>query len=667
MSKIISADSHYLNVNGKVEAIPDYILNRSMEAPLCSVIIPSYNYGDYLRETVASVLSQTFSSLEVIIVDDGSTDPYTVEVVKSYIANPRVQVLFRHNVGLAGARNSGIGIARGKYICCLDSDDLLMPTYIEQCIFELESYENVGFVYSWAQLFGDENFVWETRDFDIDVAKKENLTSVCAVYRKTDWMLVGGYGPKILGGIEDWEFWLRLAQLGRCGKVIPTPLFLYRKHGKTMWHETKAKREKLMEHIRDRNFALYNDISWIKEIKKYTLIAVVSDYPKKIAQFISNIQPEKKKKSLLVVLPWLQLGGAEILMLDILKGLSTYYVFTIVTTLPDNHPIRDGFLKITNDIFHYPGKYGDKDDVTHFTHFLNYLIASRQIEIILGSGTWHFYESLPAIKSQNPSIPVFDLLHNNASGHFISSMKYNQFIERHICVSDKIKETLLENNVEENKIAVVRNGIDHKNIFYPRSNARDQIKSEFGIPLHRPVVGFVGRASEEKRPFLFLKLLMQLSQSENIFGVFVGEGPLAVEIKNQINALGLSQRMIYRDAFSRDDLWKIYEVCDVLVNVSEIEGMPLTVLEAFATGCPVAAMQVGHLEAIINDDENGILVAKDDFDALTNRLLALLQDKEKLSAMRNKAVNYFSQSDFTLEKMVSRYKKILQGELSEIV
>src|SRR3990167_2309966 len=182
----------------------------------------------------------------------------------------RVQVLFRHNVGLAGARNSGVGIARGKYICCIDSDDLLQLSYLEQCIFELESHDNIGFVYSWAQLFGDENSIWETCDFNIDVAKKENHTAVCAVYRKSDWMLVGGYGPKILGGLEDWEFWLRLGQLGRCGKVIPVPLFLYRKHGKTMWHETVAKREQLMEHIRDRNPALYTNKRLFKKIKKYS-------------------------------------------------------------------------------------------------------------------------------------------------------------------------------------------------------------------------------------------------------------------------------------------------------------------------------------------------------------------------------------------------------------
>ncbi|OGT42621.1 MAG: hypothetical protein A3F13_09430 [Gammaproteobacteria bacterium RIFCSPHIGHO2_12_FULL_40_19] len=667
MSKIINADSQFLNANAKIESIPDFVLSRNVEWPLCSVVIPSYNYGDYLRETIDSILAQTFSSLEVVIVDDGSTDLYTREVVQSYIGIPRVQVLLKNNGGLAAARNSGIAIARGKYICCLDSDDLLAPSYIEQCIFELESHENVGFVYSWVQLFGDESFVWETRDFNIDVAKKENLTSVCAVYRKSDWMLVGGYGPKILGGLEDWEFWLRLSQLGRCGKAIPVPLFLYRKHGKTMWDETAAKREKLMDHIRDRNPGLYTNKRFLKKLTKYISKPSAHYFPSRLAKVIAEDRGNKQKKTLLVVLPWLQLGGAEILMLDILKGLSQEYDFTIVTTLSDTHGLYEGFRQITNTIFHYPGKYNDAKDAIQFSLFLRYLIESRQVDTILGSGTWHFYESLRDIKSHYPSIHIFDLLHNNASGHFISSVKYDAFIERHICVSDKVKESLVENRVCEDKITAICNGIDNKHIFYPRPDVRDQLKAEFDIPLNRPVVGFVGRASEEKRPFLFLELISKLSETQDVFSVFLGKGPLLTEVKNKIIELGLSERMICMDAMPREALWKVYEVCDVLVNVSAIEGMPLTALEAFATGCPVAAMQVGHLEAVIKDGENGILVAKDDFDTLIHKLSTLLRNTQQLSVMRDNAVKYFSESSYTLEKMVSQYKKILQGEFSEVI
>ena len=665
MSQTINAETHFLAANGEIESIPSFVSNRNADAPLCSVIIPSYNYGKYLRETVESVLSQTLSSLELIIVDDGSTDSYTLEVVQSFVGTPRVHVLFRHNVGLAGARNSGIGIARGKYICCIDSDDLLQPSYLEQCIFELESHDNVGFVYAWAQLFGDEHSIWETRDFNIDIAKKENHTAVCSVYRKSDWMLVGGYGPKILGGLEDWEFWLRLGQLGRCGKVIPVPLFLYRKHGKTMWHETAAKCEQLMEHIRDRNPALYTNKRLFKKIKKYSSKSGHDFFPIALANIISKNNAIAVKKKLLVVLPWFKQGGAEILMLDILKGLSLYFHFTIVTTLPDLHPMQDSFSEVSQDIFYYPGKYGNKKDANHCAHFLSYLIETRHIDTVLGSGTWHFYESLSTIKSRYSSITIFDLLHNDASGHFISSVKYNAFIDQHICVSDKIKNSLVKNNIDEKKITSIRNGIDHKNIFYPRKDARKSLRKAFGIPENRPVIGFVGRASTEKRPLLFLKLLAKLSTAENAFGVFVGEGPLVDTIKDHIFELKLCNHIIFIEKMDRQDLWKIYEVCDILVNVSEIEGMPLTVLEAFATGCPVAAMQVGQLEAIINDGDNGILVAKDDFETLTHKLSALIRDTHQLSLLREKAANYFRQSGFTLEMMIEQYKKILLGKSND--
>jgi glycosyltransferase involved in cell wall biosynthesis len=662
MFKEINADLEFLSVSGEIQRIPDYVKSGYVEEPFCSVVIPSYNYGKYLPETVHSILSQTFQSLEVIIVDDGSTDMMTRAVVQSYIGMPRVQVIFKHNEGLAAARNTGIAIARGKYICCLDSDDLLDPTYLERCIFELESHDNVGFVYSWAQLFGDEDYVWETRDFDIEVAKKENLTAVCGVYRKSDWMLLGGYGPKMLGGLEDWDFWLRLAQLGRCGKVIPFPLFYYRKHGATMWHETAAKQEALMVHIRDRNKALYCSPSWVKKIKQYSSQVSPIYFPDALTKRVIKNNVNKEKKSLLVILPWLQLGGAEILMSDILKGLSEKYAITILTSLFDSHEIRDRFTGITKDIFHYPGNRNvDPQDLRQFNCLMRYLIETRSVEIILGSGTAHYCLALPELKQYYPQIRFYNLLHNDASAHFHYAIQYDQFIDCHICVSEKIKSALVSHRIDDSKVAYIPNGIDHADIFYPRHYLREMLRSEFNIPEGYSVVGFVGRASEEKRPFLFLELISALLCTHSVRGLFVGKGELGTAIQNKIKDSNLEEAVIYIDAIPRSELWKVFQVCDVLVNVSEIEGMPLTVLEALATGCPVAAMEVGHLEKIIVDNKNGILVEKDNFHALIKRVSQLLSDKNQLAAMRDIAVNYIMQSDFTLNKMTHQYDKILQG------
>jgi hypothetical protein len=107
------------------------------DRPLVTVVIPSFNYGRFLGEAVDSVLAQTFTNIEVIVVEGGSTDPESRRVACA-LDRPRVRIVEQHEPHLVGAnRNFGICHARGKYVCCLDADDLLAPTYIEKAVFLL--------------------------------------------------------------------------------------------------------------------------------------------------------------------------------------------------------------------------------------------------------------------------------------------------------------------------------------------------------------------------------------------------------------------------------------------------------------------------------------------------------------------------------------------------
>src|SRR5437879_507126 len=96
--------------------------------PVVSVIIPCFNQGATLDEAVASVLNQTFTDFEIVIVNDGSTDPFTSELLANY-HRPRTRVITTANGGLAAARNTAIRNSRGKYILPLDADDRIAPEY----------------------------------------------------------------------------------------------------------------------------------------------------------------------------------------------------------------------------------------------------------------------------------------------------------------------------------------------------------------------------------------------------------------------------------------------------------------------------------------------------------------------------------------------------------
>ncbi len=127
--------------------------------PLVSVIITSFNYGEFVEDAVNSVLNQTFKNLEVIVIEGGSTD----DASRLRVANldrSRVRVLMQGKGQLAGAnRNCGISYAQGKYVCCLDADDTLRSTYIEKAIFLLERH-NYDLVSSAQECFGEDTAIY---------------------------------------------------------------------------------------------------------------------------------------------------------------------------------------------------------------------------------------------------------------------------------------------------------------------------------------------------------------------------------------------------------------------------------------------------------------------------------------------------------------------------
>lgn len=244
------------------------VSNQSWPAnrPLVSVVISNFNYGKYLHEAIDSVLAQTFQDFEIIIIDDGSTDLYTREILTA-LNKPKTQVIFQENQGLPRTRNNGIKIAQGKYICCLDSDDCLKPTYLEKCIYELET-RNLDVCFSWVRTFGASSSIWKNGPFLIDVLMKDNPVSVSAVFKKTLWELVGGYKEVMTDGYDDWEFWLTLAEQGAVGHCVPEPLMLHRKHSSSMSAGMKPRYDKIAEHIESLHPNLYKNPSHVKRIRE---------------------------------------------------------------------------------------------------------------------------------------------------------------------------------------------------------------------------------------------------------------------------------------------------------------------------------------------------------------------------------------------------------------
>ena len=199
-----------------------------------SVVIPTYNYGRFVREAIDSVLAQTCAPLEIVVVDDGSTDD-TEQIVRSY--GDRVRYIRQENAGVAAARNTGIANARGEYIAFLDSDDVWLPEKLAKQLARFDSDPGLGLVYAGAERFDESGTLSVELDGMEGWIAPELLRLERGVIASGSGMLLPKQVAEEVGGFdadlqpsEDWDFCYRVALRHRIG-FVPEVLVRYRQHG----------------------------------------------------------------------------------------------------------------------------------------------------------------------------------------------------------------------------------------------------------------------------------------------------------------------------------------------------------------------------------------------------------------------------------------------------
>jgi glycosyltransferase involved in cell wall biosynthesis len=200
-----------------------------MPIPRLSIVIPCYNHGAYLPETLRSIAAAGRDDIEVIVIDDGSTDPLTQEVFGQLKDGDRFTVIRQKNGGLAAARNAGFSLAKAPYVLPVDADNRIHPAYIEKGISILDADPQVGVVYGDAQNFGAKTTRWRMGKFDLERLMEWNYIDACAVLRREVWQQNGGYdGAMPRMGLEDWDMWMGAATRGWKFVYVPEILFDYR-------------------------------------------------------------------------------------------------------------------------------------------------------------------------------------------------------------------------------------------------------------------------------------------------------------------------------------------------------------------------------------------------------------------------------------------------------
>lgn len=229
----------------------------TMNTPLVSAVIPCYNHGKYLQESVNSALNQSHRNVEVIVVDDGSTEKETLEILKKL--QDTVTVLRKENGHLSSARNYGIERAKGDFVLILDSDDYFDSKFVELALERIQKNHRVAMVTSWVQYFGDADHVAKTKAGTLQDFLVTNTFCGNFLLRKEAWVQTGGYNEQMKKGLEDWDFTISILSKGYELEVIEQPLFFYRKEGESMSTESEKNRAEVFMQIVKNHEPVYLD------------------------------------------------------------------------------------------------------------------------------------------------------------------------------------------------------------------------------------------------------------------------------------------------------------------------------------------------------------------------------------------------------------------------
>ncbi len=228
--------------------------------PKISVIMPVYNSEKYLKEATDSILSQTYTDFEFIIIDDCSSDS-SVKIIEEYEDNRIVFIKNEENLGVAKTLNRGLSICKGEFIARMDSDDISLSERFEKQLKYLEENKNTAVVSCGVQTFCDDKIISETGWSNSEPAKiKKDLFFSCAIAHPTVMMRtsaikeVGGYDPDY-NGVEDYELWCRVSEKYDIASVNDV-LFKYRVHENQVSRKPPARVIESLKNLKKRQIEM---------------------------------------------------------------------------------------------------------------------------------------------------------------------------------------------------------------------------------------------------------------------------------------------------------------------------------------------------------------------------------------------------------------------------
>jgi glycosyltransferase involved in cell wall biosynthesis/GT2 family glycosyltransferase len=634
-------------------------------SPCVTIITPFYNPGLIFEETAQSVLGQSFQQWEWIVVDDGSDDRESLELLERIASSDsRIRIVRQENRGLPGARNTGFREAQTEFVVQLDADDLIERTAVEKWFWLLISYPEYAAAKGYTVGFGSEGYVWRRGFHDAPLFFSDNLVTVTGMIRKSVHDMVGGYDESIVGGFEDWDYWLKIADAGHWGGTIPECLDWYRRRAT---HKEKWGNWNTTDQFRAELKKRYSDLHarGIKAVQCKPSIAWGT---------VSNELPcsnhlQKAAPRVLVLLPWMTLGGADRFNLDLIGQLAQRgYEISIATTLSGENLWEHEFLRYTSDVFVLERFLREAD----YPRFLRYLIESRGIDTVLITHSQLSYTLLPFLRAWCPAVTFVDYCHCefedwNNGGYPRFSVGQQSCLDLNVVSSEHLKRWMVARGASPQTIEVCYTSVDC-DLWKPDSEARAGIRDRLEIPHDRTVLIYPARICDQKQPKIFAETIEKLRDlGRDLTVLVVGDGPDRGWLESFVSSHQLGGMIKVLGAVDAGEMGGLMAASDILFLPSKLEGIALSLFEAMASGVVVVGADVGGQRELVTPDCGFLLdreACPDEPSAYADYLVKLLDDPDLLAQLAQKSISRV-RANFRLDHMGERMDQLLTGAVAQ--
>lgn len=648
------------------------LLNRNLntdEKALVSIITPFYNAGKYFEQTFNCVMNQTFPWFEWIIVDDGSTNEEDVRILKEFSEkDSRIKVYSKENGGISTARNRAVKESKTEIIITLDADDLIVPTYVETIYWGLYYNEDASWCYTNSIGFHNLEYLWD-KPFDANLIKTYNFLTYSAGIRKADILEVGGYYEITKHYYEDWRLWLKLLSESKKPLKLSHYGFWYRRMDTGVLSIVNKDPE-----IQKLAKKLINEVAEKVDIevkaKEYPCAGKLNNFKKpKLSTFDKKVFKEKNKTNVMMLIPWMEMGGADLFNLDVVRMIDkSKYEMSILTTVSGENSWRQKFEEHVTDIFELPSFL----DVENYAEFISYFIKSRQIDVLFVTNSYFGYYLVPWLRKNFPELVIVDYIHMEEwywrnGGYARTSSSVGSILEKTYLCNDRTRKVMINDfGRNEDSVETLYIGVD-KEKYNRRRVESGIVKSMYEIGESRPIILFPCRMHPQKRPFLMIDIAKELSKKiSDVCFLVVGDGPQLEELELKSKSEGLEKNIIF--AGRQNDMLPFYRDSDVTLICSLKEGLALTAYESCSMGVPVVSSDVGGQCELIDSSVGAILplmqneetdldvrsFSKEEIELYVNALHDILMDKEKYESLskncREKIENKFS-SQIMIKKL----------------